>query len=269
VVNPLARRVLRAEELLRYANSAAPSEESVQRLHALTGEVLSWPAQLRGERLLVGITAAGLIAAERVLRSRLPSPMPVPPLAVPSQLYAAVADLLALRQGLPVHDRFAYALKALLENEPTAAAHLAALAAPLDPSFAETATDAVRNAPRPSARTRILVTLSDALRPSDPDDADARLDEALAQLKETLRPGEYGEMTRLLYPRVVAHRPALAASWLMDAFRERWAQAMSMVDAAAPELVALCGPDIVTELIAAHDRARAFGASALSAARPS
>lgn len=264
VANPLARRVLRAEDLLRYAQSAPASEESVQRLHGFVGEVLSWPSQFPGERLLVNVTAAGLIAAERVLRSQLPSPLPVPPLAVPSQLYAAVADLLALRRGLPVQDRLQYALKPLLEKEPAAAAHLAALSVPFDPSLAATVSQALAEVARPSARTRILVAVSESLRPSDPDTADARLDEALAQLQETLRPGEYGEMTRLLYPRVVAHRPNLAASWLLDAFRDRWAQAMSILDAAAPELVALCGPDIVTELIAAYDRARAFGASALS-----
>lgn len=68
----------------------------------------------------------------------------------------------------------------------------------------------------------------------------------------------------MLYPHVVAHRPELAASWLRDAFRERWRQAMSLLDVAAAELAALCGPDGVTVLFAAHDRARAFGAAALA-----
>jgi hypothetical protein len=68
----------------------------------------------------------------------------------------------------------------------------------------------------------------------------------------------------MLYPHVVARRPALAASWLRDAFREDWRQAMSLLDAAAPELIALCGPDVVTDLLAAHDRARAFSTTALA-----
>jgi hypothetical protein len=270
VVNPLAYRVLRAEEMLRYAEDVARHEstaEVVHLLHKLTGEVLAWPSAQLSERLLAGVTAAGLIAAERAVRGRA-GPLPVPPLAVPSQLYGALADLWTLQYGLPVRDRLLHSLTSLLEApQPAAAAHLAAMAVPFvgDPSALMAAvTDALGRVSRGTSRARVLLTLADATRPADPDGAEALLDQALAIAEQHLYPGEYGELTRLLYPHVVAHRPALAAAWLLDAFRDRWREAMSLLDAAAPELVALCGPDLVTDLITAHDRARAFGAAALS-----
>jgi hypothetical protein len=270
VVNPLAYRVLRAEDLLRYADRVARTESSaevLQKLHAFANEVLAWPSAQLGERLLIGVTAAGLIAAERAVRSKTP-PAPVPPLAVPSQLYAALADLKSLHYGLPYADRLMRTLTDLLDDpHPAAAAHLAAMAVPFVPdgaSLAKAVATAVDRVARPPARARILVALADSVRPTDPDGADALLDRAFAVLTETLRPGEYGELVRMLYPPVVAHRPAQAAAWLRDAFRERWQQAMALLDAAAPELAAVCGPEVVTVLAAAHDRARAFGATALA-----
>jgi hypothetical protein len=268
VANPLAQRILRAEDLLRYADAVARTEadaDVVHRLHAFAGEVLAWPSGQLGERLLVGITAAGLIAAERAVRARA-EPIPVPPLAAPSQLYAALADVRSLHYGLPVRDRLLHSLKALFEAEPAAAAHLAAMAVPVvsDDTLATRVTDVIRGTRKATVRARVLLALADGIRPTDPDGAAVLLDEALACVDANLYPGEYGELARMLYPHVVARRPALAASWLRDAFREDWRQAMSLLDAAAPELIALCGPDVVTDLLAAHDRARAFSTTALA-----
>lgn len=268
VANPLAHRILRAEDLLRYADAAARTESSaevLQRLHTFAGEVLAWPSAQLSERLLIGITAAGLIAAERAVRARA-EPIPVPPLAVPSQLYAALADLRSLHYGVPVRDRLLPALKSLFQSEPVAAAHLGAMAvaAVNDENLAAMVMQALPQLPRATTRARVLLALADGVRPAEPDRASALLDEALGCLGANLYPGEYGELTRMLYPHVVAHRPAQAAAWLRDAFRERWQQAMALLDAAAPELAAVCGPEVVDVLTAAHDRARAFGASALA-----
>jgi hypothetical protein len=274
VANPFARRVLRAELLLGYAANAArdgATADIVHTLHGLVGEVLAWPAERPAQRLLANVTAAGLVAAERVVRERT-GPIPVPPLAVPDQLYAAVADLRAVEQGLAVHDRLRYALRSLLESPtPAAAAQLAAMAVRYfgdteAKALAAEVEAAIARVSRGTARARILLTLAGAIRHLDPSGANALLDRARAIAAEDLLPGEHGELTRLLYPQLVAHSPALAAPWLLDAFRERWAQAMSLLDAAAAELAACCGPSLAADLIAAHERARAFGVTTLGPA---
>jgi hypothetical protein len=271
VTNPFVRRVLRAERLLEDAAAAARDAggvDTVHALHAWVREVFAWPAERPAQRLLVNVTAAGLVAVERLVRGSA-GPIAVAPLAVPDQLYAAAADLTALRYGLPVHERLLFGLRTLLDAPaPAAAAHLAAMAVGAvgearGRALAAEVDAALARVTRGAARTRILVTLADSTRPFDAAAADVWLDRATAIADERLLPGERGDVLRLLYPRLVSQRPAEAARALLGQVHESWPQAMALLDAAANDLARLCGADLAVAMISAYERARAFGAPAL------
>ncbi len=269
VESPLLRLAYRASQLCaesdRYAASSRPGDgwpaDSLQWHQRQVAEVSGWP-----DSTLRHVTVARLVANERILRDRgsrdaagnlVPGP-PVLPLTVGDAAYAALADLLSLRAGLPTLARLTRAVRDLMAQRQMMAVRLAALSAASRPpagpqdSMTEEAIATVRGLDNPYLRGLGMARLA----------AGGSVElvvEAMRDL-DALGALERGELLAELYPLMVTVCPSDAARLLLSALRNSFRESMALLEWAAPALVREYGVEIVADLEQAVERARQFAA---------